>query len=234
MLVHGVLAASRETWWAQQPLTEWWALHAVDRPGHGDSPGVGNDFVLDAELILDQVLTEPSHLVGYSYGTLSAILVASEVPERIRSLTLIEPPTPQVAVPPEAAAAWAEEAEEALSRGFDDPVSAIRWFFGWAGVDMEVPDPLPDWMVRGALAFEGIRLPTESNLPLDALRRGGYPSLVISGGHLAPFEAICDGIATAMGARRETVPGLGHLVPSTGEPFNRLVDDFWTAADASA
>jgi pimeloyl-ACP methyl ester carboxylesterase len=230
VLIHGVLAASRETWFAQKPLSERWALHAVDRPGHGDSPGTGNDFLLDAELILDQVLTEPSHLVGYSYGTLSAMLVASEASERIRSLTLVEPPVPQAAVPPEAVVAWAQEAEKALINGFHDPAATVRWFFDWADVPLEVPDPLPEWMIRGAQAFEGMRPPTDLELPLTALRRGGYPSMIISGGHLPAFEAICDGIATAVGARRETVPGLGHVVPSTGEPFNRLMEDFWGSA----
>jgi pimeloyl-ACP methyl ester carboxylesterase len=232
VLIHGVLAASRETWWAQKPLTERWTLHAVDRPGHGDSPGSGNDFLLDADLILDQVLTEPSHVVGYSYGTLSAILVASKAPELVRSLMLVEPAAPHVAMHSEAVAAWALEAEMALAKDVEDPAARVRWFFDWAGVDMDVPDPLPDWMVRGAHAFEGMRLPTELDAPLDAIRQAGLPAMVISGGHLPAFEDICDAVASAIGARRETVAGLGHLVPSVGEPFNSLVEDFWLSTDA--
>jgi len=52
------------------------------------------DFVLDTEDLLRLLSAEPGgvHLVGYSYGGLSAVLAASSQPQTVRSLTVIEAP----------------------------------------------------------------------------------------------------------------------------------------------
>jgi pimeloyl-ACP methyl ester carboxylesterase len=50
---------------------------APDRPGHGRSPDVRQDFESEAHLIADQLLDEPAHLVGYSYGAIVAMLAAT-------------------------------------------------------------------------------------------------------------------------------------------------------------
>jgi pimeloyl-ACP methyl ester carboxylesterase len=231
VLVHGGAAGSRETWWAQKPLSERWNLVAPDRIGHGDSPAGPNDFVVDAELIADQVLVAPSHVVGYSYGALSAMFVTARAPGLVRSLTLVEPPLPQVAEPSAEVDAWATEFAERVETLSDDLPALMTWFYRFIGVPLEVPDPLPEWLEKGAAAFKGARLPNGAELPLDEIRGLGTPVLVVSGGHHPVQEAICDGLAERLGARRETVAGLGHLVPSAGEPFNRVVEDFWLSTD---
>lgn len=48
------------------------------RPGHGRSPDASQDFETEAPLIADQLLGEPMHLVGHSYGALGAMLAAAE------------------------------------------------------------------------------------------------------------------------------------------------------------
>jgi hypothetical protein len=50
--------------------------------------------------------------------------------------------------------------------------------------------------------------------------------MVVSGGHSPAFEAVCDAIAAATGARREVLAGARHSVQQTGEPFNALLEDF--------
>jgi pimeloyl-ACP methyl ester carboxylesterase len=46
----------------------------------------------DLAALLDALKLERVHLVGYSYGALTALFFATQYPERLRSLTLAEPP----------------------------------------------------------------------------------------------------------------------------------------------
>src|SRR5438105_13197934 len=46
----------------------------------------------DLAALLDALKLERVHMVGYSYGALTALFFATEHPERVRSLTLAEPP----------------------------------------------------------------------------------------------------------------------------------------------
>ena len=71
----------------------------------------------------------------------------------------------------------------------------------------------------------------EADVPLDRLAEAGFPVLVLSGGHSAAFEAVCDVLADALSAEREVIPGRGHTVPSTGEPYNRRLEAFLRAAE---
>ena len=232
VLVHGGGSPSRETWFAQKPLAERWALIAPDRPGHGDSPGDRNDFALDADLLVEQVLTGSSHLVGYSYGSIGAMLAAARAAELVRSLTVIEPPTPQVAVQTPEVKDFARQLDLRVGARSHDPEALIDWFFPFIGVPLTTPDPFPDWLKRGAEAIDLGITPTRAQLPLAELRDLGLPMMVVSGAHHPCHEAICDAIADATGARRERIPGFGHLVPAAGERFNTLLEEFWTSADA--
>jgi hypothetical protein len=70
-------------------------------------------------------------------------------------------------------------------------------------------------------------------VPLAELARAPFPKLVISGAHSHAFEAVCDLLAARIGARRETVAGRGHTIPSVGEAYNALVDRFLTSAEST-
>ena len=224
LLVHGGMSVGSEAWVAQSPLAERWTLRAVDRAGYGASAHLspGEDIRLDAEHITEQ-LTDPVHLVGHSSGAIVAMLVAASAPAKIRSLTVIEPPSYRFVDAPEV---------QALADGGD----AL-----WAAVD------LPDraWLVRffevygGAAPPEEIlvlfdphvpvfrrfaELPWKVELPVVELRGSDIPSLVVSGGHNPAFELLNDGIADAIGAPRAVVPGAGHAVQFTGAPFNDVLE----------
>lgn len=97
VFVHGAVLGGREAWRAQRPLTDRWTVLAPDRPGHGRSPGDRSDFESEARLIADQLLDEPAHLVGLSYGAIVAMYAAALRPDMVRSLTVIEPPSSAVA-----------------------------------------------------------------------------------------------------------------------------------------
>lgn len=70
---------------------------AVDRRGHGRSEPGDADFVAvhthadDLRLTLELREAQPAHLVGVSYGCLVCIEFALSWPERVQSLTLLEP-----------------------------------------------------------------------------------------------------------------------------------------------
>ncbi len=226
MLVHGVLLGGREAWRAQRPLTERWTLLAPDRLGHGKSPDGVQDFEVDAGLIAEQVLDEPAHLVGLSYGAIVAMLAAARRPEMVRTLTVVEPPATGVARGDEVVDAWDGELRQLLAGSLDDPREVFEAFFPLAGVPLPIPDPVPETLRRGARALLGMRPPGDAEIPLDVLASADFPMLVITGGHRQEYEIIADAIADRTGADRDVVAGMSHLVPDTGAPFNDRLESF--------
>lgn len=91
VLVHGSLATGADEWSAQRPLAdEGFKLIVPDRRGYGRSPAAdGEDFLVDAEDLAD-LMSTGAHLVGHSYGALSAMIAAARHPEATLSLTLLE------------------------------------------------------------------------------------------------------------------------------------------------
>jgi pimeloyl-ACP methyl ester carboxylesterase len=226
VLVHGGVLGGRETWRAQRPLTGRWTLVAPDRPGHGRSPDARQDFETEAPLIADQLLREPAHVVGFSYGAIVAALAAATRPATVRSLTLIEPPSVRAARDDPVVRAWGADLTELFAAPGDDPRSLLGSFFELNGIKLAVPEPLPAPLERGVRALSGARSPAEAELPLERLAASPFPCLVISGGHHHAYEAICDAIVVGTGAERAVIAGGSHLIPDTGEPFNRRLEEF--------
>ena len=224
VLVHGGVLGGRETWRAQRPLTERWTLLAPDRPGHGQSPPARQDFEPEAALVADQLLDQPSHLVGHSYGGIVSMYAAASRPENVLSLTIVEPPCAAVARGVPAVDEYAAEIRALLGSGLD-PVEGLRRFFVIAGVPVEVPDEPHPTLVKGMRQLLGARSPDEAEPPLQALRAAGFPILVVSGGHSEAQETICDTIAHETGAARVVCPGRDHLVPEAPD-FNAVLERF--------
>ena len=67
----------------------------------------------------------------------------------------------------------------------------------------------------------------ECELPLAALASAAFPKLVVSGGHSAGFDAICDELAERIGASRMVIEGAGHEIQFTGEPLNDALLVLW-------
>jgi pimeloyl-ACP methyl ester carboxylesterase len=226
-MVHGSILGARHAFVMQRPLTERWTLLAPDRVGHGDSPAGPTDFEVDADLIAEQLLDRPVHLLGNSYGGIVSMLAAVQRPENVRSLTVIEPPSVSVARGDPAVEKIAGMMEVMRNSAPDDDRELLEIFFSRVGVEMEVPDPIPEPLVAGTKALRLTRHPDEAEIPLKALAAAGFPMLVVSGGHSDAFEAICEAIASGAGARREILTGAGHNVVMLGKPFNELVEAFW-------
>jgi hypothetical protein len=67
----------------------------------------------------------------------------------------------------------------------------------------------------------------EAELPLAELASAPFPKLVVSGGHSAGFDAICDDLAERIGASRAEVEGAGHEIQFTGRPLNEALLALW-------
>ncbi|MEU0882873.1 alpha/beta fold hydrolase [Lentzea sp. NPDC005914] len=228
VLVHGGVLGGRETWRAQRPLTERWTLLAPDRPGHGQSPPARQDFEPEAALIAGQLLDEPSHLVGLSYGAIVSMYAAALRPDNVRSLTIVEPPSAGVARGVPVVDAFGAATRGLIESGLD-PAEGLRRFFPIAGVPIEVPDQPHETLLKGMRQLLTARPPDEAEPPLSALREAGFPILVVSGGHSEANEIICDTIARETGGQRAVCRGRDHLVPEAPE-FNALLESFLTSS----
>ena len=92
LFVHGGEEAGGLTAFAAQtPLAQSFTLIMPDLPGHGQTPANGPvDADEDADLVAE-LLTEPMHLVGHSYGAAVALIAALANPGRVQAMALYEP-----------------------------------------------------------------------------------------------------------------------------------------------
>jgi pimeloyl-ACP methyl ester carboxylesterase len=224
VLVHGSVTPGWATWNAQRPLADRFTLVVPTRSGYPPNPPLDRiDFVRQSEELAE--LVQPGdHLVAHSYGAVVALLAAPDLP--LASLTVVEPPAFGVALGRPAV----QDFLETISRAPREPRAYLEYFLPLVGSSMQVPDPLPIELEAGARAALAERAPNEAEIPLEALAATGYPKLVVSGGHSAAFDAVCDVLEARLGARRTVLRGAGHSVPRLGEPFNELLEAFVTSA----
>ena len=233
VLVHGSIVGAERTWRAQRPLGEHWALIAPNRPGYGDSPPLArSDFELEAPLIAE-LLGDGAHLVGQSYGGVIALLCAAQRPEAVRSLTVCEPGALRIARANPDVAAAIETGNELFRRRHElAPDALLRAFRANTGSTRATPTRLPDWLARGMALLMSERPSWEADIPLAELARTGFPKLVVSGGHSAVFDAVCDVLEQSLGAERAVIGGRGHTIPAAGAPFNARLHAFLAASEA--
>lgn len=231
VLVHGSLATGREEWEAQQPLAdEGYRLLVVDRRGYGRSPTVdGEDFLRDGQDIA-ALMDGGAHLVGHSYGGLGVLVAAARRPDVTRSLAVLEPPAISLGQDDPVVREFTARMREVWELDLPDRVWMER-FLEAVGSD---PDALPPELLDAALPLVPVmrrgRLPSGTELPIAALASTTFPKLVVSGGHAPGFEAICDALATKIGAGRSVVEGAGHEIQFTGERINEALVSLWRAA----
>jgi pimeloyl-ACP methyl ester carboxylesterase len=97
VLLHGISSGSAS--WLLQ--LEAWSKHfrviAWDAPGYGDSTALLPseprvcDYVATLERLIGACCAEPVHLVGHSLGALIAAAFARRFPQKLRTLTLVNP-----------------------------------------------------------------------------------------------------------------------------------------------
>jgi pimeloyl-ACP methyl ester carboxylesterase len=249
VMLHGLLA-DRGAFAAQREVLQ--ASHRVilpDARGHGASPSVANQWYSVAELaadlvaILDAEGIGEAHLVGHDLGGATAFDVARRYPDRVRSLTLIEPalaslidndPDGQVqAARTDLRATDRAAADDAYKGVIDlalDRFLRPRWGPGWKS---EVTKPRLGAIRRNAGSLAGL-LPALDGYTLHRSDVAAVttPALVIAGADATILDrAICARLAEALpNGRLETVPfGSRPNAPLNGEaaePISRTIASF--------
>lgn len=232
VLVHGSLATALDEWQAQRPLAdEGVRLIVFDRRGYGQSPPAeGEDFLRDADDIV-QLMGDGAHLVGHSYGGLGVLFAAAQRPDATLSLTVLEPGTFALGQRHPSARQLVDELRSLWNEDLPDRDWVIR-FLTAVGSD---PDAMPPELVDAAVPLvpvlrRGRRSLWDPDLPLTRLASASFPKLVVSGGHSAGFEAICDDLAQQIGGSRLVVSGAGHEIQFTGPPINEALLALWRRA----
>jgi pimeloyl-ACP methyl ester carboxylesterase len=163
-----------------------------------------------------------------------ALLAAARRPERVGSLTVIEPPATRVAAGDPAVEAFAAAGRELYaSAATCEPEIFLRRFLAAVGSRFDPPTPLPPDLEQGARALAVERGPWEADVPLAALAKAAFPKLVVSGAHHPAFDAICDVLEHDLPAERVVLPGYGHVVQRHPEFNDRLADFVDRAADGA-
>jgi len=233
LLVHGSVVNGDATWAAQRPLTERFELVVPNRRGFPPGPDVDSVDYEDEAVWFEQFLEPGTHLVGHSYGGVIALLAAARRPERLRSLTVIEPPALGIARGNPAADTFAAGAKRLWEDGSREPEAFLRGFL--TAVNAPIPaGELSPALLQGARTLMVERYPWLAEIPLDELAAMPFPKLVVSGGHSEAFDAVCDVLQQRLSAQRAVLPGAGHSVQRLGEPFNELLAAFVEQAERAA
>jgi len=224
VLVHASVGNARSTWSGQAELADPFTLVYVTRSGYPPGPPVDRIDFEDEAARLAEVIEPGDHLVGNSYGGLISLLAAARRADAVASLTVGEPPAFRVARGNPAVEELLGRLEALLAAGPHEPAAYLRAFLPAVGSAVVVPDPLPPALEQGAQAASVERPPHEAEVPLAELERAPFPKLVVSGGHSAGFDAICDVLERRLGAERAVLPGAGHSVQRAPGFNERLVD----------
>jgi pimeloyl-ACP methyl ester carboxylesterase len=232
VFVHGSVMGGRPTWSGQRVLQDRFELDVWERPGFFPNPPVPQvDFEPDA-VALCQRLRAGDHLVGHSAGGVVALLAAAQALDLIGSLVVIEPPAMDVARGVPVVDRFIADGVDWWKDGpRDDPEAFLRGFLRFVGSDFEPPSPLPPALEQGARALIGERFQWEARIPLAALGAAPFPKLVVSGGHSAAFDAVCDVLEQDLGTERLTLPGYGHTA-QRHPAFNDHLAEFVARAAA--
>jgi pimeloyl-ACP methyl ester carboxylesterase len=232
LLVHGSVVNAETTWGAQRSLAERFELVVPKRRGFPPGPDVDRVDYEDEAAWLGQFVEPGTHLVGHSYGGVISLYAAVLHADRIRSLTVIEPPAFGIAAGNPAADAFATDATRLWEEGPRDPKAFLRRFLAVVGSSLATGE-ISAAMLQGARTLRVERYPWRAEPPLDELAATAFPKLVVSGGHSEAFDAVCDVLEERLRAERALLPGAGHSVQRLGEPFNAVLTAFVEKAEAA-
>ncbi|HMT44505.1 MAG TPA: alpha/beta hydrolase [Chakrabartia sp.] len=238
VMVHGgaqgTSSAGHRNYRDQEILgSQGWQLIVPDRPGHGLSPDPGrpDDAHADGEWVAE-LLGDGAHLVGHSFGGLVALAATHKRPEAVRSLTLIEPALLKVAAHKPAVRKMLFGMAKAFILPYSAETKAIK-IMKILGIPDEFALAKDDLKSLGS-SLKKADLPPRKQMNdwLAHVRARQIPCLVVSGSS-AGFQAVGEVSAEKAGGRHTISPIDHHFPQWNGAPFNALLTDFWTQADAA-
>jgi pimeloyl-ACP methyl ester carboxylesterase len=235
LLLHSSGASGAQWRALAEILRDRYRVLAPDLYGYGGtgqllgpvSPGLS-----DAAALVDAVLSNGTgrvHLVGHSYGGAAALRWAADRPERLLSLTLIEPVSfhmlahvpngsAEQALFREVAALAADVTRSAAAGdGRSGMARFIDYWSGagaWARLRPELQSSLALQIARVAHDFRDTMTdPTR----IETLRKIDAPTLVLRGSESPqPARRIAALLAQILpNARLQTIPAAGHMLPLT-------------------
>jgi pimeloyl-ACP methyl ester carboxylesterase len=224
VLIHGSVGNGPATWPSVERLRERFDVVIANRSGYPPNPPVERIDFDEQARELAPLLTDGAHLVGHSYGGVISLLIAASHPERIRSLTVSEPPAFGVARGLPDVERLVGDFEAFFATGPYEPADYLRGFLATVGSATRLAEPLPPELEQGARAGMVERPPWEAEIPLDELAAMPFPKLVISGAHDPAFDAVCDVLEDRLGAERAVLPGAGHSIPRAPGYEERLME----------
>jgi pimeloyl-ACP methyl ester carboxylesterase len=245
LLLHcGFIADSFAPLLKEPALTRQYRLVNYHRRGYGHSASITPPYTLeqqanDAAELLGQLAIPSAHIVGHSFGANIAIQLALSAPERVHSLTLIEPLLGFFLTPDTLAFLMTTigEAMGAYAQG-DKQAALDTWLDGafGAGWQAVVKSRLPGGYeqalhdVDTAMTVEAASTQTWEVGP-QHLREIKVPALSVT--HLNPqwqgFQEIHEGVLSAISeASGLLVPQATHLmqIQNPSEVARGLVDFF--------
>jgi non-heme chloroperoxidase len=177
----------------------------------------------DLAALLDALKLERVHIVGYSYGALTALFFATEHPERVETLTLAEPPIlawlPQIPGGQAELDKFMEAMWRPAGQAFrrDDPETALRitcdYFSGKGSYD-QVPAEFRQSLTDNIREWKALTTSRDAFPPLsrELVRSLKLPILLLTGEKtLAPLRMINDALNHLLpNAGQVTIPGATH------------------------
>lgn len=235
LLLHCALAHSGAWAGVMARLGDRLAMRAPDLPGHGRTdPAPEGESVQEQALADARALLPPAdpdgpaprrvHLIGHSFGGTVALRLAVAAPERVASLTLVDPVLFALLAETDPGAYAAEMAEAGPARArmaAGDWEGAAEAFLARWGTGAP-PSPAQRAAMVAGMPFvwrseAEIAIPETATLDAARLRRIAVPTLVVTGAASpASIGAIAEGLAQVIpNLRRVEIPGAGHMVPIT-------------------
>jgi pimeloyl-ACP methyl ester carboxylesterase len=183
-------------------------------------PRPGHSAVVEAEdlaAFIRKLHAGKVHVVGHSYGAYTALFLAVQHPELVRTLTLAEPPVVFAGERAlEAKEALRKRARAALEKG--DPEDAVRTIVNSSreGTYEKMPEPFRKRVLRNARELEA--LVTSDNmypaLDREAVRKIAVPTLLLSGEKSSASQRSVDRelerLLPETGRQRVIIPGADH------------------------
>ena len=242
ILVHGSAQGSHtggdQHFSRQQRLADrGWQLLVPDRPGHGRSadPGRPDDAEADGALVAD-LIGDGAHIVGHSYGGCVALAAAVKTPAAVRSLTLIEPAMPLLAMHRLAVFRFGIHMALVSLLPMSD-ISRIKRFIKLVNIPLELrgtEDANHAELARMGRALARMKLPSRRTLhdQLTRIRAARVPVLAVAGTWSPAFRAITDTVAAIAGGKTLVIQADHHFTHLVSDEFNDALVGFMQESDA--
>lgn len=223
VFLHGAGRSGAEAWPGQQRLVGEWDCLFLERLTLGDNPDV---VVADLTTRLDA----PVHLVGHSYGGITAMRLATARPDLVTSLTLVEPAALAVCTHAPHTAAHIAAFAPVFARADDDTVSAREFASLFAAANQTpVPDVTDEVLESLTRQLRALHPPW--TVPVDATVVSSIPTLVVIGDDDGMYSKVAQVLATHT-ASVQVFLGAGHRPHDASEAADLMVSH-WRRAEAA-